>query len=102
MAKQSTESKWRARVQAQERSGLTQPAWCKREGIGLSSLGLWRRRLRLSVNVPENKPTSLVPIVVLEPSPAAIEVLVDSGGLRMRATSAIDPAWLASVLRGLR
>ena len=108
MAKRSTESKWRARVQAQERSGLTQPAWCKREGIGLSSLALWRKRLRGSGGVGASRGAGLVPIVVrresvvAEPTSAMVEVLIDSAGVILRATLATDPVWLASLLRGLR
>ena len=39
------ESEWRRLVAEQERSGLSQRAYCEREGLCLQSLGNWRRRL---------------------------------------------------------
>ena len=39
------ESEWRRLVAEQERSGLSQRAFCDREGLCVQSLGNWRRRL---------------------------------------------------------
>ena len=39
------ESEWRRLVAEQERSGLSQRAFCEREGLCVQSLTNWRRRL---------------------------------------------------------
>ena len=39
------ESEWRRLVAEPERSGLSQRAFCDREGLCVQSLGNWRRRL---------------------------------------------------------
>ncbi len=93
--------RWRGRVAAYEASGLTRREWSRRNGVSLSALALWLKRLRSS--------TSLVPIVVSESEvspcdPAAscdgtIEVTV--GALRLRAGPSVDPAWLSALLKSL-
>lgn len=39
---------WRALIEAQARSGLSQKAFCEREGLCAGSFWNWRRRLRQS------------------------------------------------------
>lgn len=102
MDRASKAALWSKRVRAFERSGLTRRAWCLQEGVALSSLDYWRRRLRIE----ETKQT-LVPIVVADVSslrgstaPGVIEL--EFAGVRMRADAGVDANWLCSVLRGLR
>ena len=117
MAKEMTISKWRARVKAQERSGLTQKAWCEREGLALSSLALWRQRFRGGVEssldatdqASVKAGRGLVPIVVRESAVAVRSdaagacdsILIESGTLRLCAASGTDPRWLGALLREL-
>lgn len=111
MAKGVTVSKWRQRVLAQEQSGLTQKAWCAREGLALSALALWRKRFREedeSGGVADGQ--ALVPIVVREPVARELPearcvgdgIVIESGLLRLRAAPGIDPHWLGALLRELR
>lgn len=41
-----TAAQWEALSAEQERSGLTQEAFCRLRGLGYSTLGAWRARLR--------------------------------------------------------
>lgn len=43
--KRRSPEQWRALVEAQSRSDLTQQAFCEREGISVMSLLNWRKRL---------------------------------------------------------
>ncbi len=43
-----TEAEWSAIVQRLRASGLSLPAFCRREGVSLSSLQRWRRRLEVA------------------------------------------------------
>ena len=40
-----SESQWRGLLEAHEASGLTQRAFCEREGVSEMSLSNWRKRL---------------------------------------------------------
>lgn len=111
MAKDVTVSKWRQRVLSQERSGLTQKAWCAREGLALSALALWRKRFREedeSGGIVDGQ--ALVPIVVREPSVRELStahgggevIVIESGLLRLRVPPGTNTHWLGSLLRELR
>ncbi len=39
-------AEWRALIGVQERSGLSQKAFCRAEGVSTASLANWRKRLR--------------------------------------------------------
>ena len=84
---------WRKRVEAFERSGLTQSAWCRRHGVALSSLGRWRARLQ------ETAQPGLVPIVV--DAPRAVQVEIVFGPVQVRVPTMVDADWLARLVRGL-
>ncbi|MFB9067826.1 IS66 family insertion sequence element accessory protein TnpA [Pseudofulvimonas gallinarii] len=42
----STRTRWAAHVAAWQSSGLSQSAYCRRQGLSLASFGYWRRQLR--------------------------------------------------------
>lgn len=46
------ESEWRGLIVAQQRSGLSQRAFCEQEGVCAQSLRNWRRRLGLVTRSP--------------------------------------------------
>jgi hypothetical protein len=91
---------WRKRIRECESSGESQRRWCARNGISLSTLKNWQRRLESTA-----AGAGLVPVVLTEArdavgtSSAAIEVSV--GSMRLRVSPGVDPAWLSAVLRGL-
>ncbi len=71
-------ARWAKRVEAWERSGQSQRAWCKAEGVSLSTFQWWRQRLAkevLSEGVPSFMPLRLEP----EATTASIEVRLRSG-----------------------
>ena len=73
-------SQWRTLVQAQERSGQSQEAFCRIHGISVASLSNWRRRLRAEV--------SAVSVPAVQASPTFIEIGSAprplNGGVRVR------------------
>lgn len=114
MAQAATVERWRRRVADYQASGLTQREWTRRNEVSLSALTLWIRRLRSM--------TALVPIVVKESSArpgrartvpadrstAAVGVTDADGSIEatvgrvtVRAGSAVDPTWLATLLKSL-
>lgn len=58
-----TEAEWSAILQRLHTSGLSLPAFCRREGVALSSLQRWRRRL---------DPAGRSEFVELEPASASM------------------------------
>lgn len=94
----STEQRWRDRVVAWQRSGLTADVFVADKPYSASTLHWWSSRLRRAV-----PPT----FVELRPRPAvegprvAADLLVEVGAARVRVTSDFDPALLAAVVRAL-
>lgn len=92
----SLEKMWAKRIRAFERGGLTRRAWCAREGLSVSTLDYWRRRLR------DVEASALVPVVVSDAPTAAKAIEISVAGMQLRVSSAVDADWLSRVLRGLR
>jgi hypothetical protein len=92
--------RWAKRVEAWERSGQSQRAWCKAEGVSLSTFKWWRQRLAkevLSERVPNFMPLRLEP----EATTASIEVRLRSGThIRFEGEAALRA--VEPLLRGLR
>lgn len=101
----STRTRWAAHVAAWQSSGLSQSAYCRRQGLSLASFGYWRRQLRTDepdANVPVTQ--ALVPIQVA-PAPVPlsspwVEVCL-SNGLRVRCPGVGDAASVAALVRAL-
>jgi putative transposase len=93
------EARWRALVSAFESSGLSMPAFCRREGVAESSLYAWRARLRgakrplkavmprpkgefvaLGVLDPERSQALAAPSASGSRAAAALEIKLDLGG----------------------
>lgn len=103
----STRTRWAAHVAAWQSSGLSQSAYCRRQGLSLASFGYWRRQLRTDepdANVPVTR--ALVPIQVASaPAPVSlsspwVEVCL-SNGLRVRLPGLVDQASVVSLVRAL-
>src|SRR5262249_47439417 len=76
------ENLWRERLLRFERSGLSAPAFCAKEGVSVPSLYAWRRRLRQPTSqhaarpaVPAAAVARLVPVRIL-PAAAPVEVVL--------------------------
>jgi hypothetical protein len=73
---------WRQRLQRFERSGLSTPAFCAKEGVSVPSFYAWRRRLRQPAAQQAARPaapaadaTRLVPVRIAT-SAAPVEVVL--------------------------
>ncbi len=77
---------WRALIEAQARSGLSQAAFCEREGLCAGSFWNWRRRLQDSVaegapdSIAQSRPPTFVEIgTTSRPLEAGWKVRLDLG-----------------------
>ena len=101
---------WAGHYQAWQTSGLTRRAYCEREGLSLVTYERWSKRVRASTKVPNSitslpaSPTqslTLVPVQVVDKGHHEGLSLCSPAGWKMRLPVAIDPAWLAAVLKHL-
>jgi len=114
-APRSRRAHWRALVAAQQRSGLSVAAFCRRRGLRKGTLGFWRWKLARETAAPPPRPTppAFVPIQLVgaRPAPEAtparsaapaatgeVEIAVGAGR-SVRVRGRLDPAWLAQILR---
>lgn len=102
---QSKRTRWAGHVAAWQSSGLSQSAYCRRQGLSLASFGYWRRQLRThepEADVPVTQ--ALVPIQVAPTtaslSSPGVEVCL-SNGLRVRWPGVGDAASVAALVRAL-
>jgi transposase len=104
---------WRRVLGAWERSGLTQSAFCRREGIALSTFHWWKRRLatdgKASARVgrpgqPEESfievrpPRSAVALVDLVAPISPVYEVVLPGGRSIRVGERFDPEALSRLI----
>lgn len=99
---------WTQRLKDWEASGVTQRAYCEREGLKYGTFDYWRRQIR-STGAPV-KPTSnrvaakrltLVPVRLSDKSASDRIVLRKPSGWQLELPDTINTAWLASLLRHL-
>jgi hypothetical protein len=103
-----TAKRWSEIVDRWRRSGMTGRLFAEQEGINVSTLFGWSRKLRPSTDTPTMTGTSmLLPVTILEPSAPApapsrmLEVLLPGGEI-VRVPPDIAPEQLARVVRALR
>ena len=89
---------WQEHMNAWEKSGLSQKAYCNEQGIKLATFGLWRKRLR----APEQKRISFIKassIVQEEGTPRNVVLqLVLPNGVRLGLNEDINEQLLHQVL----
>ena len=76
-------AEWQALISAQERSGLSQEAFCRGEGVSVMSLSNWRKRLRHGGDDRSESTSSPAFIEIgstIRPLDAGIKVRVELGG----------------------
>lgn len=88
-----SESEKRAYVLRQAESMKTVSAFCRDEGIALSSFQSWKRMFA-------EKPAFVEVAAPVEPSAVPVEVVLASGS-RVVTSSDCDPSWLAKLVRSL-
>lgn len=96
MSKQAKVVLWEQRIAACRGSGLSQRAWCLREGVSAQSFGYWCRRLS-SCN-------AMLPVVLCDavaPEAVSIEVLLGNG-VSLRLPRSLSSDALSRWLQALR
>jgi hypothetical protein len=90
---------WQQRLARFEQSGLKGPAFCAQEGLALSSLYAWRRRLRPKGRQATAQQARLLPIHLLA-APTPVELLLPSGAL-LRLSPGCDLAFVRALALAL-
>lgn len=97
---------WTKQIKDWETSGLTQRAYCEREGLKYSTFDYWRRQIGFTPAVAQpvskarkSKRLTLVPVRVSAASPAENLVVRSPAGWQFELATSIDSAWLAKFLR---
>jgi hypothetical protein len=105
-ARDRAESKhtlWRDHIGAWQASGLSQRVWCEREGIALSTLSYWRKRLRETgpqAAGGEVAPPRFIPVSLIGTQPA-MTIRVGSA-MHIEIGPAIERGLLRDLLSALR
>ena len=78
----ATRAYWREQVAAWRGSCLSQAAYCRREAVSASSLGLWARRFARE-QIDENAAPVIVAVSPRQLAPATLDVSPDFAPLRL-------------------
>lgn len=94
---------WRKHVEGWKRSGLSQDAYCRKNGISKSTLGHWKRRLERDATAGNVQTVVPVPIQITTPEKKPAVQLQLRIGERYRVDIQDDfsPATLEKLLRTL-
>ena len=96
--------RWRSHIEAWRGSGLTQQAYCAREGLTVASLQRWRRIFREEAagSPAAPVPKGLIPVRLVSESPSGSGlVLVVSDALRIEVAPGFDGATLRQLVAAL-
>jgi hypothetical protein len=91
---------WIAHVKSWRDSDLTQADYCRRHALKCKTFAAWIKHCNTSA-IPSNHQLTLVPVTVTQPAAAGELLLCHASGWQLALPSAIEPAWLASLLRGM-
>jgi hypothetical protein len=104
-ADETKRMEWEDHIKGWEQSGLSQRAYCAREGIKWPSFDYWRRHLKAlnqSKKVELGKPLQLVPVKVESASVVAKELrLIHGSGWELRIPSTMEAMWIVNLLKTL-
>ena len=91
----------KAKLEELERSGKTQAAFARSEGIPLSNLGYWRRRLRElgSALPPSPSESPLLPVHIIDSRPVSAFELQTRQGHVLRVPHGFDESDLRKLMR---
>ena len=99
MANRQTSEFWQQHLEAWQRSGLTQVAYCASHGLRIKSFGRWRTKTRETLQA-SNSLLTLIPISVATPLSLGVVQIHSPGGWRVELP-AVSTAMLADLLRQL-
>ncbi len=93
---------WNHHIEAWQASGLSQAAYCRPHGLGISSFSA-RLPEHRSSTPPPPAPPALVPVKIVPAGPPAAESLVlrTASGHRLGLPASAEPRWVAELLRCL-
>ena len=105
---------WQSLVRAQERSGLTQAAFCRRRRVNPGTFAWWRRGLRVESGAEpasvarrssrgvtsRTDPLRFMEVEVVGPGPERYEIVLP-GGRVLRVPADFDPANVARLIRAV-
>ena len=92
-ANAATHRLWHQRMERFARCGLSIAAFCRSEGVSQPSFYAWRRRLH-------NESPRFLPVRVIPPAAAPVEVLLPSGCV-LRLAPGCELAWVHDLLEVL-
>jgi hypothetical protein len=92
-------AKWRQHIEAWQRSGLSQAAYCAEQQLNART---FTARLSDYRKLPKLDSTALIPVQI-QPQPAVTEVIVftHAQGHRLELPASMPANWLAELLRCL-
>lgn len=96
---------WIARITAYKQSGQTMKGWCREQGVTLDQLKYWLQKLKSETGESDfSKPTSFVPLVIDESTPAPIRtsLRLQVGIVHIEVNVGFDPGLLRDVVAALR
>jgi hypothetical protein len=96
---------WNQHIEAWQASGLSQAAYCRLQGLGMSSFSARLSEHRASAPPPPAPPAppALVPVKIEPAQPAAAGPLVlrTASGHCLELPASAEPRWVAELLRCL-
>ena len=98
----SSRINWNHHIEAWQASGLSQAAYCRLHGLGISSFSARLSEHRASAPPPPTPP-ALVPVKIEPAKPVAADPLVlrTASGHRLEMPASAEPRWVAELLRCL-
>jgi len=92
---------WQERIEVWQASGESQRAWCEREGVPLSSMRYWRKKLS-GCSVPAVVPSSTSRLIPVSLARATTALTINAGGVSIEVAADVDRDLLKAVLRILQ
>ncbi|WP_036281336.1 IS66 family insertion sequence element accessory protein TnpA [Methylomicrobium lacus] len=89
--------KWRQHIEAWQRSGLSQAAYCAERQLNVRT---FTARLSDYRKLPQPESAALIPVHVQPSAPAAI-VFTHAQGHRLELSATVSARWVAELLRCL-
>ena len=89
---------WHTEIEAQQRSGLSQRAWCDQRGIPVGTFAWWKHQLRSLGRASE---VAFVDVVVAEAAAPTVDIVLRHSGHRVVVGPHFDERLLRRVIAAL-